>query len=477
MEGIRKPLEITMPEAVLPISNDAAAEELAEQHQQEQKDPALEGAAEGDLTINALSERIVIDKADTSLFEFDRRFREGRLIIDPEWQRSYVWDLKRASRLIESFLLDIPVPVVYLAVNDEGNYEVIDGVQRLTSIFKFFGGEIALSGLEMLPNLNKKKFKDLEPKLQNKLKDTTLRCFSLTSHTSSNFLFIIFERLNTGGVPLNEMEVRNCVYRGSLNNLIKDLATYPEFVNSINQKDLPKRMGDRALVLRFLAFYERHYTKASQGLKQFLNEFFDTYRNAPADKLAEYEKKFKSAMRAAFTVFGDKAFRLRRVDAKGGGEWAPRINAPIFQVLSVSFTEYDLTAITERADSILEEYLDLTASDLKFIDAVTKATGDTTAIRYSFETWNSRLTAVMAGAKAKDTQRLFSKKLKQEMFEQDHTCHLCGNQIAIINDAALDHDVHYWRGGKTVPSNARLVHRQCNLKRIGNVPGQVVPSA
>lgn len=424
-----------------------------------------EGSDEGDLNIAYPKDGVMIEKNDRSLSEFHRWYKQGRLVIDPEWQRSYVWDWRRASKLIESFLVDIPVPVIYLAKNESGNYEVIDGVQRLTSIFEFFDGNFSLSGLEMLPDLNKRKFAELPVEKQNKLDDATLRTFELSPQTSKNLLFIIFERLNTGGVALNEMEIRNCIYRGKLNNLIKKLASYEDFRSSVNQKDLSKRMMDRSLVLRFLAFYEKTYQKAQAGLKAFINDFFDTYRNASDIKLVDFEKQFKKAARAAHTVFGEFAFRLRRIDERGAGEWAPRINASIFQAIAVSFTPYELNQITQRADAIFEEYLDLVSSDNVWIEYVTTHTSDSNRIRYVFQTWNERLAKVMEGTIPTDTQRIFSLSLKKEMRQQNSTCALCNQDIKSINDAALDHEEHYWRGGATIPSNARLVHRLCNLKR------------
>ena len=170
-------------------------------------------------------------------------------------------------------------------------------------------------------------------------------------------------------------------------------------------------------------------------------------------------------MRAALTVFGSHGFRLRRNDEKGGGEWATRINASVFQVVAVSFTEYDQGQITERADSIFEEFLDLINSDTRWYEAVSRSTGDPTNIQYAFETWNKRLAAVMAGTLPVDKKRIFSKSLKTELFEQGRTCSICGQEIKLINDAALDHEQHYWRGGRTIPNNARLAHRLCNLKR------------
>jgi hypothetical protein len=424
-----------------------------------------EGTDEGELKVTYPREGVIIEKNDRSLSEFHRWYMQGRLIIEPEWQRSYVWDKRRASKLIESFLVDIPVPVIYLAKNETSKYEVIDGVQRLTSIFDFFDGKFALSGLEMLPDMNKMKFSELPQDQQNKLLDATLRTFELSPQTSKNLLFIIFERLNTGGVALTEMEIRNCIYRGKLNNLIKKLANYDEFIRSVNQKDLHKRMLDRSLALRFLAFYEKSYLKAQGGLKAFLNDFFEVHKNPPDAKLDEFEKQFKKTVRAAYTVFGDSAFRLRRGDRKSGGEWSPRINASVLQVVAVSFTKYDLSQITQKADAIFEDYLDLVTCDDLWVDCVSKSTGDASNIRYAFQTWNDRLEKVMAATFPMDAKRIFSQSLKKEMYQQNSVCAICNQQIKTMGDAALDHEEHYLRGGQTVPSNARLVHRLCNLKR------------
>ena len=145
-------------------------------------------------------------------------------------------------------------------------------------------------------------------------------------------MFVIFERLNTGGIALNDMEIRNCLYRGALNDLIKELAECDEFKRCVNQKNIQKRMKDRTLVLRFLAFYQMTYTKAKRGLKGFFNEFCETYRNPTERKLDEFRDRFKKAIKATYSIFGENGFRLKH---------SRNVNASVFQVVCVSFTEYD----------------------------------------------------------------------------------------------------------------------------------------
>jgi 5-methylcytosine-specific restriction endonuclease McrA len=433
---------------------------------------------EGELNPAALPhKKVVLDKADRSLSELHRWYKSGRIIIDPEWQRNYVWDLSRASKLIESFLLDIPVPVVYFSKTDSGKYEVIDGLQRLTSVFNYFDNKYRLQRLDLLNEYNGKSFQNLPTEIQNKLEDSILRSFEL-SDSHGDIHFVVFERLNTGGIKLNDMEIRNCLYRGTLNSLIKDLAKIENFKKAVNQKNFEKRMQDRALILRFLAFYERTHLKCNSGLKRFLNEFLDTYKNAGEEKISEYRKVFEKSMKACLTVFGESSFRLKKDIAKPGkfssGEWATRPNAAIFQVMATSFCPYDLGQVTQKADIIYESYLDLINSDPIWVDRVRRATGESTRLKYVFDTWFGRLDEIMRLSEPQDAKRVFSRQIKKEMFDANPTCSICGNKISLIDDAAIDHDQRYWLGGKTIPENARLTHRLCNLKKTESVYNRMI---
>ncbi|KAA3607141.1 MAG: DUF262 domain-containing protein [Planctomycetota bacterium] len=453
------------------IEQELTMDELTRVEQVDQpfNNDVLDSLDEGELNASK-DQKITLDKADRSLSELHRWHKSGRIIIDPEWQRNYVWDKIRAAKLIESFLLDIPVPVIYLAKTEEGKYEVIDGLQRLTSVFNYFDNHYQLSRLDILADLNGKRFKELPDKFQNKLEDCVLRSFELSSSASPDIHFIVFERLNTGGVKLNDMEIRNCLYRGSLNDLIKELAANENFRKCLRQRNCEKRMQDRALVLRFLAFYERTHHKCQAGLKKFLNEFLDTYKNAGPDKIDEYRNVFEKSMKACLTVFGEHGFRLKseitKLNSKSSGEWASRPNAAIFQVLSTSFANHDLGQVTRSADAVYEEYLDLIHKDAQWVDRVRRATGESTRLSYTFDTWYSRLSAALdSNAVPNDGKRIFTQQLKCEMFELNPTCALCDQKIRLIDDAALDHTEQYWRGGQTIPENAQIVHRLCNLQK------------
>jgi len=355
------------------------------------------------------NKKVSSQKGERSLTEFQRWHQSGRLILNPIWQRHKVWSLTRASLLIESLLMDVPVPVIYLALNDQDQYEVIDGQQRLSAVFDFFDNTYKLRGLEIMESLNGCKFKDLQSNLQNQLYDCLFSTVEITVD-SPELMFLMFHRLNTGGVKLNEMEIRNCVYQGKLNDLIKELSKIPEFVQCVNQKNFSKRMKDRDLVLRFLAFYQLGYRNAKKGIKAFLNDLCDAYRDAKDEKLNEYRRCFKDAVKAAFTIFGDRGFRLKLHGPRGGG-----INASVFQVITVSFTDYDLGQLTRSADSIYEEYLDLIETDQEWIDCVSTQTNAPKRILKAFETWNARLKEAVKDSEPNDSNRCFSRELKEDM--------------------------------------------------------------
>ena len=173
----------------------------------------------------------------------------------PSFQRRYVWSNQLASRLIESILLNIPVPPCYLSQNEDFELDVIDGQQRLFSIYRFLENQFALTGLGVLEDLIGKRFHQLPQKIQRQLKTYTLRLVAITNESHPEIKFDVFQRLNTNTVPLNAQELRNCVYRGKLNDLLQDAVDYAPWLKILGKRSADKRMRDEELVLRFFGFY------------------------------------------------------------------------------------------------------------------------------------------------------------------------------------------------------------------------------
>ena len=174
----------------------------------------------GDIDLSTGKRVIRTKSSDPTIEVLHAKYQRGKLNIQPSYQRQYVWDAKKASLLIESVLLDIPIPIIYLAQNEDGIENVIDGQQRLTSLFCFIEGKFPdgkvfkLTGLNVFGELKGKTYKDLDDDKQEKIRDYSLRVISFTNESDPDLQYEIFQRLNKGSVALNDQELRNCIYRG-----------------------------------------------------------------------------------------------------------------------------------------------------------------------------------------------------------------------------------------------------------------------
>lgn len=197
--------------------------------------------------------KITTQAYDKSVSDIVRMIDDKDIKLDPDYQRNYVWDNKKASMLIESIILNVPIPVIYVSQEKDDSWSVIDGLQRLNSLKRFFDGKFKLSGLEILSELNKQDINTLNPKALRMLKNGLLRVIMITHDSNEEIKYDVFMRLNTGSVHLTEQELRNCLYRGSFNKLLKELTQNKTWQTLIGLNGPHKRMADRELALRFLA--------------------------------------------------------------------------------------------------------------------------------------------------------------------------------------------------------------------------------
>lgn len=225
------------------------------------------------------------NSADPEIESLHGKWKRGKLILQPDFQRQFVWDTAKASRLIESALLSVPLPIVYLAEEKDSSESVIDGQQRLTSFFSFIDGKFPngrsfrLTGLKVFPELNKKTYSEINESLQDRIRYYQVRTVTIRHDSDSDIKFDIFQRLNTGAVPLNEMELRNCVYHGEYIKLLKALAAESDFMYLMGLSKPDTRMRDVELVLRFAAFYHATYLKYQSPMKLFFNRDMESHRN------------------------------------------------------------------------------------------------------------------------------------------------------------------------------------------------------
>lgn len=430
--------------------------------------------------------KVFTEQGDPEIQSLYGKWKDGDLDIQPDFQRGFVWDIIRASRLIESTLLDIPLPVVYLSQENDGKEYVIDGQQRLTSFFSFIDGSLPdprlpkfikdfkLTGLNVFSEYNGKFFKDLPKELQKKIRYYKIRTITFRKESEKDLKFEIFERLNTGSVSLNDQELRNCIYRGKYNDLLWELSEDKLFQELLGIKKPERRMRDVELVLRFSAFFHNTFINYKPPIKKFLNSEMEKFRNISDKEATDLRNAFKNSITVIKSLLGVNAFkRFYPGDIKHpNGYWEPKkFNASLYDILMDSFARRDKNKVYQNLDAIRESYIDLLTSDQKFIDAIELSTSSTQAIHSRFNKWNSVLDEIVSISE--NEPRLFSIKLKEKLFKANPYCAICNNKIQSLDDGAVDHIEQYWKGGQTIPENARLTHRYCNNARDR---GQPIPA-
>ncbi len=416
--------------------------------------------------------KLYTEQGDPEIESLLGRYKRGRLSVQPDFQRHFVWDDTKASRLIESALLEIPLPVIYLSEEKDGKEYVIDGQQRLTSFFSFIDGrfpdgrEFRLTGLKVFPELNKKLFREISDDLQDKIRYYNVRTITFKKESQADLKFEVFERLNTGSVSLNDQELRNCIYRGLYNDLLKELSREDDFTYLLGTRKPDKRMKDMELVLRFAAFYHATYLNFKPPMKNFLNNEAEKYRQISPTDAADLRHAFKNACMIIRSLLDTHAFKrfYKGNEKNPNGYWEPKkFNASLYDVLMFSFAREDKNKVYQNLDAIREALINLMTNDQEFIDAIELSTSSIQAVTKRFDKWRTTLQEVI-GIGQKEP-RCFSLTLKEQLLETDASCSICGQKIQNIDDAAIDHIKQYWTGGRTIPENARLTHRYCNWAR------------
>lgn len=425
----------------------------------EEKEPTL--------SLKPGERRVYADKKDLPIRLLYDLWKDGDLDLQPRFQRRPVWKDKTGSLLIESIWLEIPIPMIYLSEEKDGKWIVIDGQQRLTWLFRFLDNKFSLRGLKILKEYNRKKFKDLPKVMQRRLKKSSLRVIELGMNSHPDVKFEIFERINTGAVPLNAQEIRNCIYRGPFNDLIEELASKKDFLGLLGLDEVHDRRWDCEMALRFFAFYHTNYEQYRGNMRRFLSSEMEQWRHVNNDETNKLRKVFRKSVQLAKTVFGDLAFRRFSNGSASdpNGQWEQKVNKALFDIVMYGFTLYEKRDVVPRSDAIREELLWLMTQDEEFYWSIAKSTDNPKNVKIHFRKWLDNLNTLL-GIPSKEP-RSFSSSLKKSLWEQKPTCRRCGQEIMLVDDAVIDHVKHYWRGGKTIPGNARLLHRFCNAQRGG----------
>lgn len=317
--------------------------------------------------------------ADFTLEVLHQKWQAGEILI-PEFQRDFVWKQTQASKLIESFLVGLPVPPVYVYTERESQYFlVIDGQQRLKSIFYFFEGYFGevvqgqrrvfqLTGLSPDSRFKDKAFAALQEPDQRRLKNAVLRSFVVQQldPEDDTSMYHIFERLNTGGTLLTNQEIRNCVFDGAFTKTLEVLNQFPEWRKILGKDGSDSRKKDVELLVRFFAM--RDLSAYQKPMKDFLSTFMRRNKDASQDALENGESIFKATCVQLLGALGEKPFHIRS-----------GLNAAAFDAVMVAFSEH----VDSMPSNIQDRYKQLLQDD-KFIGNTRYGTTDVDTVKQRF---------------------------------------------------------------------------------------------
>ena len=297
--------------------------------------------------------QIVSQKIDLPISTLPEMIKE-QIDLNPGFQRRDRWDQEKRSRFIESIIMNVPIPPVFLGEDEYGSYVVLDGRQRLTAINEFLSNTYKLKSLKVWEDLNGQSYNDLQKK---KLAAAITRRFVpavvILKESSPQVKYDVFDRLNTGGVTAETMEIRNAVFQGAFNELIRELASLPNFRRlwdipndqaELEKNPLYRKMSDLELVLRFFALL--HFDRMNMKFKDYLGDFMDTRNKEYAlnPVLAQEDREiFVKAIENCWTVFGDSVFR------KDAGS---KKSAPLADAVMVALSVYAPEIVREKALNI-----------------------------------------------------------------------------------------------------------------------------
>ncbi|WP_327304532.1 DUF262 domain-containing protein [Streptomyces sp. NBC_01298] len=353
---------------------------------------AEEVASDGDpdgISAPFRPESIKIETQATTVDLLLSRLREGMIDLAPDFQRrAGIWSDVMQSRLIESLLLRIPISNFHMAQDDEDNWAVVDGIQRLTAIARFVAPDavdmppLTLRGLDYLTDFHGKGYADLSGRLKIRLRETQLVVHIIQQGTPEAVKYNVFSRINTGGLALKAQELRHALVQGPVRSFLADLAEDHAFGEATGWSVSNERMADREMVLRFMAFRLSDPAEHVQrDFDQFLVTAMHQINRVDEAGREELAREFRAAMRCAVVVFGAHAFRKWR-----GGKGRSPINKALFETVAVNLAvlgDQGRDRLVASRDSVLDGFFEL-MKDLDFDRSISIATGDPKKVRTRF---------------------------------------------------------------------------------------------
>jgi len=344
-----------------------------------------EDAGWGDYPIDT----VLIRNEQRTVFDVSRRIAQGSYVMDPDFQRDFIWPEDKQSKLIESVLMRIPLPVFYLAEDEKGRMIVVDGLQRLSTFHRFLNNELRLK-LPSQTEIHGKRFSDLSPKLQNRVEDCNLVLYIVDAKVPERARLDIFERVN-GGVPLTRQQMRNCLYMGAATRFLKEEAGSELFRRATGHSLRSNTMRDREFVNRFCAFrlLDLDTYSNKDEMDGFLARALTNMNQVPETELSRLSSEFRNAMRNNLAVFGEHAFRKHRPSQERRGV----LNASLWDVMSTGLGRIPEGQVLARKNELLERFYSLMDDD-PFNRSITYGPNSANQVRHRFEVMSHNLAEV-----------------------------------------------------------------------------------
>lgn len=344
-----------------------------------------EDTSSEDPTKPYLVSKLKMEPKTLSIFQALRKIEKEEINLNPDFQRAFVWDIEKQSRLIESVLIRIPLPAFYLDATEQTKWSVVDGLQRLSTLYKFWKNEFRLKGLQFLTELNGTSFDELPAKFKILLEDdTSLQFYNLMPGTPIEAKYTIFSRVNTGGMQLTAQEIRHALTQGKVTPWLKEIAHSEKFIKATGGAVESRRMSDRELALRGLAFMNsgiENYRKFSD-LDSFLIEEMENLNKKTPEELNNIKNKFESSLEKVTSIFGKYSFRKFYVI---GGRRSP-LNKALFEAWITGVSIHSEENLRNKKELIIENFIKTINIDMGFIKSISSGTGSYFSVEKRFNT-------------------------------------------------------------------------------------------
>lgn len=395
------------------------------------------------------------EQRDLTLAQLKEDVDAAEIITNPDYQRKYVYDDKRASSLVESILIGIPIPIIYLCEEIDGRFTVIDGQQRIVSFVRYLKNEYPLVGLTKCPQLNGLLFKDLDRTVQRSLRQKSLKAI-IINKDSQDLKYEIFSRLNLGAVKLKDQEVRNCIYRGSFNNMLKEIAENNKTLKTLFHDD-NKRSSYEERILRFFAL--RDYLNLRGTFKKTMNSFMELHAEDDETSIKKMRDQYNGLIDIIKQIMGEDAF----FSLDSGKR--KKFNGAIYDSIIIPFSYYSKRSLIQHADEIREGINNIKRFDKEYQNNTYVGTNAGPRVRGRIQVIINLINDALAEDPQLDSKRLFDASIKEQLFYPGCKCKMCNNTILSIDDCEVDHIIPYDQGGTTSIENAQLLHRHCNRSK------------